>query len=382
MGLFKTTDAATISSWLIQQAQDGCSTTLYEGDERRIFIESVITPIFVAIYNVIDDVAKQKMRKYARGIVLDAIGGEQCKRLEASNAKTIFQFFCKEPAQNDIVIPAGTRIASNNDYYFATDKDCVLNMGMTKVEVSGSAVMGGSSYNDFLPETICIIVDNIIGIDGCKNIVATHDGDDGEPYDTQGDDRYRERIGLFEDSFSTCGTENGYRYYAMSADSSVANVNIVTAEEVESTEDCDVLIYIVCSNGETPNEEIVKKVYEKCNAKDARPMCDCIKVKSAEPVLYDIELQYSVSEADEQAAISIIEASGGVIDQYVAAQDIQISKPINPDMLFAKIMGTQDENGNVLDIKRCIIKKPEYQNTEYNQVAHFSGNIVISHTVM
>ena len=346
MGLFVENSASTIKNRLINNAQEGCNTTLYEGDERRIFIESVITPIFVSLYNVIDDVAKQKMRKYARGVVLDAIGGDMCPRLQAKPARTIFRFYVTEAAAGDIIIPAGTRVSTNNDYYFATDEECMIKQGMTEVEVSGCSLEGGASYNDFAPSTVCVIVDNVNGVDGCENTVTTYDGDDGEPYDTQGDDRYRERIGLFEDSFSTCGTENG---------------NILTSEEVGGPNEYDVLIYAICYSGILPDEEIINAIYSKCNAKDARPMCEKVLVAPATQISYDIELIYYVSGEDEAQAISLIEGDNGVIASYISEQDISIAQPINPDTLFAKIMRTTDESGKILDIRRCTINQPVYR---------------------
>lgn len=382
MGLFIENSASVIKNWLISNAQEGCNTTLYEGDERRIFIESVITPIFVSLYNVIDDVAKQKMRKYARGGVLDAIGGDMCPRLQAKPAQTKFRFYVNEVAAGNIIIPAGTRISTNNDLYFVTDEECVIKQGMTEVEVSGYSAEGGAVYNGFAPSSVCVIVDNVNGVDGCENIVTTYGGDDGEPYDTQGDNRYRERIRLYEDSFSTCGSENGYRYYALSADSSIADVKILTSEEVGGPEEYDILIYAICYSGIVPNEEIVKAIHEKCDAKDARPMCEKILVSAATQIPYDIELTYYVSAADEEKAIALIEGERGVIVSYANEQDIAIAQPINPDTLFSRIMRTEDENGKTLDIRRCIINQPVYQELDYNQVAHFSGNMVIKHEVI
>lgn len=382
MGLFVENSASVIKNWLIDNAQEGCNTTLYEGDERRIFIESVITPIFVSLYNVIDDVAKQKMRQYARGVVLDAIGGDMCPRLQAKPAKTSFRFYVKEAAAGDITIPKGTRISTNNDLYFATDEECVIKQGMTEVEVSGSSLEGGTVYNGFAPATVCVIVDIINGVDGCENTVTTYDGDDGEPYDTQGDERYRERIGLYEDSFSTCGSENGYRYFALSADSSIADVNILTSEEVGGPDEYDVLIYAICYSGILPDEEIINAIDAKCNSKDARPMCEKVLVAPAEQVPYDIELTYYVSAEDEERAVSLIEGEGGVIESYISEQDIALAQPINPDALFAGIMRCTDISGKVLDIRRCVINQPEYRELEYNQVAGFSGKMNVKHEVI
>lgn len=381
MGLFVDTDASTISKWLITKAQDGCNTTLYDGDERRIFIESVITPIFVALYNVVDDVAKQKMRKYARGSVLDAIGGEKCPRMEAKHAMTRLCFWIDSAAESDIIIPAGTKVSSNDEHYFITDEECCIKLGMLQTEVSASAISGGSDYNGLIEGAVSVLVDSIKGISGCKNIEETYGGDDGEPYDTQGDDRYRERIGLYEDAVSTCGTENGYRYYVLSSDSKISGVNIVTSDDVGGPDDYDVLIYVECDGGVSPNEDTINAIYEKCNAKDARPMCDRILVSAAEHVDYDIEVTYYVSDADEKEAITKIEGEGGVIEEFIDQQDVAVAQPINPDTLFAGIMNAQNGSKKI-GIKRCSITFPVYKELQYNQVAHFSGKLKVRHEVV
>ena len=383
MGLFVETNAKNISEYLIASAQKGCNTTLYEGDERRIFIDAVVTPLFVALYNVIDDVAKQKMRKYARGIVLDAIGGVAVPRLEARHAVAVFRFYVEEQHSEDIIIPAGTRISSNDNHYFATDKDVTLKAGELHAIVEGTAVSGGSDYNGLLPGSVAVIVDIIAGIDGAENIFETSGGDDGEPYDTEGDERYRERIALYEDSISTCGTENGYRYFALTADSTVADVNIINPVEVELESEYDVILYVICYGGVLPDEYVIKAITEKCNGTDARPMCEYISVQPAEQVEYDINVMYYVKEEKESKIVNLVEGSGGSVERYVAQQDVAIGQPINPDTLQSMIMNPVDTDGIVMSgVTRCVIESPTYRELAYNQVAKWSGEINIGHKVV
>ena len=364
MALFTVTNAKSIKEFLIDKAQEGCNTTLYPGDERRIFIESVITPLWVSLYNVIDDVARQKMRKYARGEVLDAIGGEKCKRLEAEKATTTLQFYTNEPAKEDIIIPVGTTVTTNDDHDFTTDEEVILKMGETNIHVTASASSGGSEYNDYAIGTIAVIVDDI-SVDGCKNITISSGGNDGEPYDSEGDDRYRERIALHEDAESTCGTETAYRYYALTADSTVADVNVISPAEYDITSDYDVIIYIICQGGNIPDSDTLNLVQSVCDDKEHRPMCDHIHVEPAEQVNYSVDIKVYVGAADIDRAPDIVSKA---VNEYIKKQDETIASAINPDQLFAKVMKATDSEGNYLDIERCVVTSPTYTELAYNKV--------------
>ena len=67
-----TTDASTLYKTIITELEKGTGEPLYPGDERRIFGEALV-PVFVALYNSLNDVGRQTLLRYARGEVLDAI---------------------------------------------------------------------------------------------------------------------------------------------------------------------------------------------------------------------------------------------------------------------------------------------------------------------
>ena len=67
-----TTDASTLYKTIITELEKGAGEPLYPGDERRIFGEALV-PVFVALYNSLNDAGRQTLLRYARGEVLDAI---------------------------------------------------------------------------------------------------------------------------------------------------------------------------------------------------------------------------------------------------------------------------------------------------------------------
>ncbi len=154
-------------------------------------------PVFVALYNSLDDVGRQTLLRYARGEVLDAIGERlDVHRLEGSPAKTTMRFSVSTPQERNIIIPKWTKVTPDSENYFATDEIAVLQAGAYSVEIPTSAVSNGTEYNGYAPGTITTLVDLIPYIESVTNLTETAGGDDGEPYTTEGDNRLRERIRL------------------------------------------------------------------------------------------------------------------------------------------------------------------------------------------
>lgn len=79
---FVQTDAAKIYTTVMNWLMDSVNEPLYPGDERRIYGEALIF-VLVNVYNEMNDTAKQRTLQYARGYVLDALGGT-CGRGKAA----------------------------------------------------------------------------------------------------------------------------------------------------------------------------------------------------------------------------------------------------------------------------------------------------------
>lgn len=379
MGLFTETDAATLQETVIEKLQSDIGETLYPGDERRIFAQSLIA-FLVITYNSIDSTAKKSLLKYATDEILDAIGdGYDCTRLAADEATTTLRFSMNSAYTADVTIPEGTRAATSDGHYFATDEEATITQGDTYVDVSASAVEGGSEYNDYTAGSITIMVDLLSYIDSVTNTTATEDGSDEEE-----DDAYRERIRLAMTKFSTAGPKNAWKYWALSADSDIADAYVEnpSANEIEIT--------IVMSDGSLPSDTMIAKVQEVVEADDVRPLGDEVTVLAPTAESYDIELTYYVSSVDEDEAVAAIEddtytdADGntivGALTQYKAWQNTVIGRDINPDKL-KKLMMDPAGDGSVAGAYRIEITSPVYTELTGATVAQFSGTLTISHVV-
>lgn len=373
MGLFVSeTDASTILEGVLDKLQADAGETLYPGDERRMFGESVAALLIIA-FNTMDDTAKNSLLKYAIDDALDAIGDSyECERLEADQATTTLRFSLSEAYSADITIPAGTRAATQDGLYFATDAAAVISAGETYVDVAATATEGGTQGNDLLTGTVTQMVDLIAYVDSVTNITVTSGGTDEEE-----DDEYRERIRLRLSSFSTAGSANAYRYWALSADNNVADAYIASPSANV------IYVYIVTTDGQLPDADLISTVQAVVNADDVRPLGDTVTTLAPTSNSYDIELTYYVSSEKESAVVEAVESATytdsdgntqtGVLETYRLWQDTVIARDINPDYLKKLILDAGAD--------RVEITSPTYTTLTGANVAQYSGTSIVSHVV-
>ena len=104
---FIETSAKKVSDTVLEELENGVNEPLYPGDERRIYGEA-LAQVIVAVYNSVNDACRQKMLRYARGEVLDALGeNRDVTRLDPTYATVTLRFSVSEPVASNIVIPAG-----------------------------------------------------------------------------------------------------------------------------------------------------------------------------------------------------------------------------------------------------------------------------------
>lgn len=225
---FIETDAKKISDTVLEELENGVNEPLYPGDERRIYGEA-LAQVVVTVYNTVNDACRQKMLRYARGEVLDALGeNRDVFRMSPTLATTTLRFGVNEPVASNIIIPAGLRVTNDFMHYFVTDATVVLAAGALQVEVTATAENGGEEYNDIAPGAIDKIVDvsEVSMIDYVANIDETAGGGDEE-----GDESFRERIREAEEKLSTAGPAKAYKYWAMSANPVVSDAVVQSETE-------------------------------------------------------------------------------------------------------------------------------------------------------
>lgn len=441
---FIDTDAKAISDTVLNELENGVGEPLYPGDERRIYGEA-LAQVLVSVYNTVNDACRQKMLRYARGSVLDALGeNRDVTRLEPTLATTTLRFGVSEPVGSNIIIPAGLRVSGDFSHYFLTDSTVVLYAGALTVDVTATAENGGTEYNDIAPGKIDNIVDisDVPLIDYVTNISATEGGGDME-----GDEPYRERIREAENRLSTAGPAKAYKYWALSANSLVADAVVESETETitrtlttysghafqgganllpdtlvvylpdgsEAAAGVDymaryedellvislsggladaaqvkieitrsmygrVKIVPICAGGELPSEDVLADVLAACSADDVRPLTDKVQVVAPDVELYDIELTYYTTKADESEVVQNIEGAGGAIDQYIYWQGSNLDQDINPDEL-RKLILCPHWADSLTGATRVSIIKPEYKELPSTTVAKFSGNLKVQHVV-
>lgn len=370
---FMDISAVDIIERLVTQVEERLGEPLYPGDERRLFCEA-LAPVIVGFINEANDNCKQRLLRYARNEVIDALGERmQVKRLEATAAKTILRFSLAQARNRSTFIPQGTRVTADGSCHFATMAAVTIPAGQTYVDVAAQCTIGGAAFNGYGIGAIATITDLIPYIAGVTNLQATHGGDDGEPQDNggEGDDRYRERVRMAPAKLSTAGPEASYIYHAMSASPLITDVKALNNHEAGTVE------LIIMTEDGTPSEDVIKAVQDTCNATNIRPLNDKLTVAGPERITYDIELKYYVTAETEQAAVTTIEGIGGALDQYNEWQQLKIGRDINPDKLRGLCLAPSSGTGAL----RMEITAPMFTELTERQLAKFSGTLRVSHEV-
>jgi phage-related baseplate assembly protein len=306
--------------------------------------------------------------------VLDALGERYgVYRLEPRKARAVFRFSVAVAQSENIIIPAGTRITADGGVYFATLETTVLPAWSTSVDIEAECTTGGADYNGFTAGTISSIVDLIPYVSDVENITESAGGDDGEQYNDDGDEKYRERIRLSPAIQSTAGPESAYRYFVLSADPNIIDVAIDCPEDEPNV----VNLYPLMAGGELPGEDVLQKVLDTL-ADDVRPMTDKVNAISPTAVEYQVEIKYYCTKDDEAATIEAIEGEGGAIDQYNAWQTAALARDINPDQLRRFVLAPKTGTGAM----RVDVVRPTFAELTKAQVAKLSGTPVVSHEVV
>ena len=369
---FVETDSAKLYTDVIGSLMDHCDEALYPGDERRIFGEAIVA-VFVSLYSEFNDKMKQRTLRYARGTVLDAIGERyNVSRVDATSASAIFRFAVSAAQRDNIVIPSGTRMTADGNIYFATLETVVLTAGDIYVDVEGACLVGGEAYNGIAPGAISTLTD-LIPYVSVSNITDTAGGTDGEPYNDEGDEKFRARIRLAPSAMSTAGPESAYRYFVMTSDPDITDVAVVCPEDQPNV----VNLYPLMTGGGLPSDDVLKKVLDVL-ANDVRPMTDKVNAYAPTAVEYQVELKYYTTKANEAATIETIEAVGGAIDQYIQWQSAALGRHINPDQLRRFILAPTTGVGAI----RVDVVKPSYTDLSKSEVAVFAGPTIVTHEVV
>ncbi|WP_154827047.1 baseplate J/gp47 family protein [Clostridium butyricum] len=367
---FVNINAETVYEEIVRNIESDLGEKLHEGDEKKLFIKSLM-PIIMALKNDINDTANQNFLENSREEKTDAIANSyfDTKRLKPTKASCPGKAVLSEVQKKDILIPSGTKITSDGIRIFEIKENYIVKAGQKEVDVKLVSTSTGEKYNGILAGKINHIIDPIAYVSEIYNTEMSKEGSDIED-----DKSYRERARLEMESKSCAGPEGAYEYYAYSADNSISAVKVV------SPSPGTVRILVVVDNGESPSDEILKKVYDECSPRDRRPLTDKVETGTPEIVEYDIELIYYLDknfptyEGKWRKAIEgeNFDYESGSIRTFINWQQEDIGRSINVEELKFQILNSatyEADNRTLSGVRKLIINSPGYDNIEENQLA-------------
>lgn len=140
-------------------------------------------------------------------------------------------------------------------------------------------------------------LDNFAADFGMERLVIGED-DDGNPI-YESDEDFRQRRNLAPDGYAAAGPENAYKYFALSADGRIKQVEAIKGENNR----CDVILLGRYGDGSV-EQEIVTKVYEALSPKTRRPLTDNVYVRSVAVTTQTIRVQVKLQTGPDPATIA------------------------------------------------------------------------------
>jgi len=202
----------------------------------------------------------------ATGDDLDHLGlSRGVARDEGEYPTANYEFALSTPLDEDVTIPAGTRLNSDDDRYQAET------MIDARIPAGSDRVITRVQLLDFIPTSdidISNIVTTLPYVAAARQMEPFAAGDGRES-----DDRYRLRIMAALARSSTAGGENAYRWYAYAADSRIRDVYVTSAP---GSLIVDVYVY-----GDPVDDAMIQRVTDALNAQEVRPLSDQVRVQSA-----------------------------------------------------------------------------------------------------
>lgn len=145
----------------------------------------------------------------------------------------------------------------------------------------------------------------------------------------EADSRYRQRIQLSLEGFSTAGPIGAYTYHSLSASPLVKDVSITS--NIAGT----VTVTVLSTLGSgVPDAPLLSTVDTALNDEDVRPLCDTVEVLAAAIVEYQVEAELTFYTGPDMALVK--QAAEAAVLQYVSDHH-RLGHDITRSGLFAAL---------------------------------------------
>lgn len=351
---FAEKDAGRIESDIISEYETLAGVSLSPADPRYKFLQSIAL-VMVRQRALIDFAGKMNLLAYAKDGYLDHLGVlVGVKRLEAEQAKTSLKFMLTSALPRNFIIPAGTRVSTDDGIVFATAEDLLIAQGDIDGEVLALSEVYGTLCNGYGIGSVKHLMTPIPGVEtAVVNTTVTAGGAAAET-----DDSFRMRIHEAPESYSVAGPAGAYRHFVMSENPGIVDCSVYSPEAGYVT------VVPLTAQG-APEQELMEEIRRRLDDDDIRPLTDCVQVREPENVDYRIELEYFMDRADSIQAHSIRNAVEKAVYEYIEWQGSKLGFHIDPSELIKRI--------KLAGARRVTVFQPEFVQVYKHQYARFSG---------
>jgi phage-related baseplate assembly protein len=342
----------------------------FEASAQRTLQPAQVERLLIDLYayreslvrNAVQYAGQQNLLAFASFPMIDYLGAlVGVTRLQAQPATTSLQFTLANPLSVPYTIAAGTQVGSTDgQVIFATNSALTIAAGSTSGSVNATATVAGSSANGYLAGQVTVLINPSSLLSGATNTATTSGGSAPET-----DDHLRARIQAAPNQFSSAGPAGAYRYFALSVDPSIADVQVV------SPAPGTVNVYVLTGPTTTqpasaPNytgiasPALLSEVQTAMSSDTIRPLTDTVVTSAVSEVDYQISAVVTLySDADPNQTMSA--AATGV--QQLA---IEIASKIQRDIVPSQIIAALSVPG----VYEVTLSSPAYTQLSAGQWAN------------
>lgn len=273
---------------------------------------------------------KQNFLRYASGEALDLLGEWLgVVRLPPLPAKTTIRFTFETPHPQVIIDENIKLVAKDGRTIFKPSETVIVPADVQTFDVVYECEAAGTVGNGFVAGEINQLVSPVSYVLKAENITVSTGGTEAED-----DEHLRERIRLAPWRFNTAGSKKGYIFWAMTADSSIIDVN---AYSDPVNDPGKVYVYVLTKNLPVP-QAVLDKVKNILSEEDVRPLSDLVIVQAVKQVPFDVEVNLTLLPDYVPLANQILQEANKRAEEFILETKSKIGKPINPDKLIYKLM--------------------------------------------
>ncbi len=315
------------------------------------------------VRNAIQWAGQQNLLAFASFPMLDYLGQLLgVTRLAAVGAVTTLQFTLTAPLSLPYVVAAGTLVGTyDGQYQFATNSELIIPAGTTSGSVNAACTTPGEGANGYLAGQVNVLLNPSAQIASAASTTVTSGGSEPET-----DDHLRGRIQAAPNQFSVAGPANAYRYFALSADPSIIDAQVV------STSPGSVNVYVLTgpitlqpatapNNAGIAGTTLLAEVAAALSADSVRPLCDTVNVLAVSEV--DYQMTGTVTLYADADPVSTMAAINAAAQQFALGLASRVQRDIVPEEIIAAL-------GSVAGVYRVQLTAPVYAQLTSGQWAN------------